>query len=814
MKDSGQVADSFCVAFFRARVHVEAITSLIGAHPYGSVANRVQMRDYILGELARIQSESSAAGFNRISFRVRGHNGGVPKDFHGADWQQVWESMGNILVHVAASTTGKAALLVSGHYDTVFFSKGASDNTAGISSMLEMIEVLAYDAPSKHELIFAFVNGEEYGLLGAADLTNFDSEFDNVAMFINVDGTPGAKQLNLRTSGGWIDLFYSAVPRPLAFVVAADIFNSGWINSDTDFSVYTEQIPGIDMVTFSHRQTYHSMKDVTLEDGVLQFQGDNMLALVRRIVNYDVDSLSSLSGDTTGHVYFSYLNSGYAVYTLTTNYIVFVMLIIGYLLVYGVIMVHRYIYWKDLGMSTSSNPILCLLSGAGFVFITFAVALGTVALFSLIASALIPMFSYTSPAMAVFAFFPMTLCAMYLTQWFLRSAERYWQNTLEVSRHRLLWGTGFCWWWLLIFASGASKRTGSTYLLFFLAFFHLVAVVLHHVFFFFGTLTEKPNTDMFEVMENAENQEDEEDKKQYDETGQVRRRPVRPVEHQRWKAAFTRPDLAWFLIFAVATVPPMLFYLDVMVPLIQLAATDMAAWVSGPLIAVLVFLLNVNFLPLSRRGHHYGIIACILLVITIFTFFPVFLGGASAFTASAPYQLIPHQVADRLTFEPNHPYTYSLKLVCEILAPDHVWTCKNNPYSCSAPGFAAPPIPTSSPIFPPHGFQYAARINSTNAWIHTITFPTGTEEVILNGIFTTVDPRNSTVTLLLSSYSATSSWTIEFNGPYGLVSVQSYWDDLASVPSMPSLIAKLPDWVTIRGRGSWLMSQIYSVAAQ
>ena len=124
---------------------------------------------------------------------------------------------------------------------------------------------------------------------------------------------------------------------------------------------------------------------------------------------------------------------------------------------------------------------------------------------------------------------------------------------------------------------------------------------------------------------------------------------------------------------------------------------------------------------------------------------------------------------------------------------------------------APPPTPTFLPIPPPHGFQFAARISTPNAWVHRIWFPTGTSEVILNGIYTQLDPTNATVNFLLSSLDATTQWTIEYNGPHQLVFVDSWWDNLEDAPAISQLIEKMPSWVTFKGRGSWLAGQRYSV---
>lgn len=798
------------------------MTNGIGARPYGSVANREKMRDYLLHRLEEIRVDTRRNGVDRISFSVRSHMGEVPKNFHGIEHKHVWESMGNIVCKVHARTSNAASLLVSAHYDTVFLSKGASDNTPSIASMLEMIYVLANDAPARHEVMFAFVNGEEFGLLGAADLSRYDAMFQSVAIFMNVDGTPGAKQLNLRTTGGFIDRAYSVVPRPLAFVVAGDIFGTGIVDSDTDWSVYSETLPGIDLVTFSHRQTYHSMKDVKIVDGFLQFQGDNMLALVRRIINLDTNSLNDIKSDRTPYVYFSILNSGYVVYTMRTNYTIFVMLIIAYLLIYMIIMVHRHLRWKDAAGTASGHPLFGLFVGALFSFASFLAPFCISALFGLAVSLFAPMVSYVSPAIIVFSFVPMSLCAIYAVQIVCRKFEKKWEQSLEINRTRLLWGTGLCWWFMLCFASGASKSAGSTYLLWFLAFFHLVAVVFHHVCYFFGLMSERLGDDMYEVMENAEDREDKLDEKEFDDTGRVRRkRPRNAIENERWKAAFYRPDIIWFWVFLISTWVPMLFFLDVMVPFVQMGATDLACWVMAPIIATITALLNLNFLPLSRRSHHYGLITTVLLVLAVITFIPLIISGAVSFTESAPYQVVPRQVGNTLSLVPEYPYAISGMKLAEILIPKAQWACgvglskNSDPYSryyqCQTKNVVEPIKPTSTPILPPHGLAYAARINSSNAWVHTLRFPLGTDAVIINDVYTAVDPHNGTITFLSGSFASTESWTVEFNGLRSFFEVDSFFDDQAAVPILGPLIQRMPDWATFQGRGSYLATQSYLV---
>lgn len=796
--------------FSRAKQYHDDITDLVGVRPYGSVANRVTMRGYLLAALEKIRVATSVNGVDRISYSARSHPGESPADYRGNENKMVWENMGNIVCRVHASTSTASAILVSAHYDTVFLSKGATDNTPSVSSMLEMIYVLAHDDPQRHEAMFVFVNGEEFGLLGSLDMSRFDSLMTKVGIVMNVDGTPGAKQLALRTTGGAVDQIYGYAPRPLAFVVGSDIFGAGLVKSDTDWSVYAEDTPAMDLVTFSHRQTYHTMKDVEIRDGLLQFQGDNMLAIIRRTIAIDITSLGSLASvDDPGNVYFSVLNRGYVLYSLHTNWVVFVLLIVGYVVIYAIILTHRFIWWRDLKMDYSSHPVICLLLGAAFILATFLICVIITAIVGFITYAFTPMFSYISAGMVVFAMGPVALCALYLSQFLLQLAERRMGQPLETNRTRLLWGTGFIWWILLCALSGASKTTGSTYLLFYLALFHLCAVVLHHVLWFFGVVKELKKDDVFEMMEDQERKEDEEDEKSYLEDGVIKTRPSRAIPHRRWLAAFSPPDMAWFGVFLLATWPPMLFWIDVMVPLLQMAATDMVCYITAPIIAILVFLLKLNFLPLSRRSHHYGVITLVFLILSVVLWLPIVLTGMTHFTANAPYQVLPEQKADKITLTAEYSYGISPHKLAMKIDDSKDWNCDGD--TCSASGFAQPVIPTSQPITPPHGLQYAAQINSSNSWIHLIQFPVGTELAVLNDVLTSVDPGNGTVVFLLDSLNKTESWTVEYTGPQGNITVSSYFDDEAAVPSMPSLIANMPDWGTFHGRGSWLATQTYIV---
>ena len=112
----------------------------------------------------------------------------------------LWESMDNVIVVIHGEK--EESMLVSAHYDTVSLSAGATDNTAAVSALMEMTSILMSPTASKpvYTLVVAFVQGEEIGSLGAAALAEFWPDFNKVVLFLNLDGTPGDKSMNFRSS--------------------------------------------------------------------------------------------------------------------------------------------------------------------------------------------------------------------------------------------------------------------------------------------------------------------------------------------------------------------------------------------------------------------------------------------------------------------------------------------------------------------------------------------------------------------------------------------------------------------------------------
>jgi len=74
----------------------------------------------------------------------------------------------NVIGIIPGEDRSKSALLLMAHYDTVWDSPGAADDTIGLASILEITRALKEDEkPFQRDLIILFTDGEEIGLAGA-----------------------------------------------------------------------------------------------------------------------------------------------------------------------------------------------------------------------------------------------------------------------------------------------------------------------------------------------------------------------------------------------------------------------------------------------------------------------------------------------------------------------------------------------------------------------------------------------------------------------------------------------------------------------
>lgn len=203
------------------------------------------------------------------------------------------------LQNVVVKLHGKSdkALMINCHFDSEYGSLGVNDDGVMCTAMLEMLRVLAKSgAKNEHSIIFLFNGSEEGNLEGLHAAHGFITQHewsDNIAAYVNLE-VQGARGKEMLFRSGpkhdWLVAKYrKAVPSPYGHVLAEEMFETGIMNSGTDFEVFRDEkrIPGLDIAISHFGWIYHTKFDtidyVTLES--IQNTGNNMLPLVKLLAN-------------------------------------------------------------------------------------------------------------------------------------------------------------------------------------------------------------------------------------------------------------------------------------------------------------------------------------------------------------------------------------------------------------------------------------------------------------------------------------------------------------------------------------------------
>ncbi|KAG8630154.1 hypothetical protein KVT40_001773 [Elsinoe batatas] len=156
--------------------------------------------------------------------------------------------------------------LVNSHYDSVSTGYGATDDGAGVVSMLQLLS--HFTSPGKqpkHGIVLLWNNGEEDGLYGAyAYLKHPISR--HTRAFLNLEGTgPGGRATLFRSTDAAVTAPYVKSKYPFGSVVSADGFKRGLVRSGTDYSVFNEALGmrGLDVAYMEPRSRYHTNQDDT-----------------------------------------------------------------------------------------------------------------------------------------------------------------------------------------------------------------------------------------------------------------------------------------------------------------------------------------------------------------------------------------------------------------------------------------------------------------------------------------------------------------------------------------------------------------------
>ncbi len=145
------------------------------------------------------------------------------------------------------------------------------------------------------DVIVLFDDGEEHGLLGAFIFVHEHPWAQEVGVVINLDarGNSGPSiMFETSDDNGWLIRQYSqAVPHPLATSASMDICRS--LPNNTDLTVFKQAgMAGLNFAFSAGLAYYHTAEDTpeNLDPRTLQHQGENALAMARRLGQLDLDA--------------------------------------------------------------------------------------------------------------------------------------------------------------------------------------------------------------------------------------------------------------------------------------------------------------------------------------------------------------------------------------------------------------------------------------------------------------------------------------------------------------------------------------------
>ena len=206
------------------------------------------------------------------------------------DVLKIYNGITNVILRIRSSDSN-ASLLLGSHIDSTLPAPGAADDGMGVGVMLEIARVLIErDEPFDNAIVFLW-NGAEETLQDGSHLysTQHPTAKDiRAAINLEAAGTTGGALLFQATSKEMIEAF-SVVPHPRGTVIAADVFASGIMISETDFNQFQQylNVSGLDMAIVGHSYFYHTQKDRLeyIERGSAQHFASNMMAVVDHLLS-------------------------------------------------------------------------------------------------------------------------------------------------------------------------------------------------------------------------------------------------------------------------------------------------------------------------------------------------------------------------------------------------------------------------------------------------------------------------------------------------------------------------------------------------
>lgn len=317
----------------------------------------------------------------------------------------------NIIVHIPANAEIKTgeAIMFMGHTDSVPMGQGASDDGVACATMLEAIRYYLNEMKNgktfSNDLLFCFVNGEEYGCYGskalAAEFTGFEDVLNRVKFCTNLEsrGTSGTVIMFETAKNNYETIkLFSEVNRSLFTCSIATLVYDTMPNY-TDYTTFKEVYQGLNMANITGGENYHTQNDNPTNVGkvYLSQQAQIVDALIAKLGNYE---LSRLYDADESAIFFSYLNLTTVVYNQTTGIILAVLCILLWLgnVILGIVKKNQ------TGKKTAKafvGLIAALALGAGAAFVCYFLFQWIAVLFGIIDVNMVGTIMYSNTAIVI-----------------------------------------------------------------------------------------------------------------------------------------------------------------------------------------------------------------------------------------------------------------------------------------------------------------------------------------------------------------------------------------------------------------------------
>ncbi|XP_017150675.1 endoplasmic reticulum metallopeptidase 1 isoform X1 [Drosophila miranda] len=297
----------------------------IGPKVVGSDGNENKTVQFLLKELALIEANVLDEYFDiEIDLQI------VSGSYIHWTMVNMYQAVQNIVVKLSPkNSTSDTYLLVNSHFDSKPTSPSAGDAGQMVVTILEVLRVMSSTKQTfEHPIVFLLNGAEENPLQASHGFITQHKWASKCTVLINLDAAgSGGREILFQTGPNhpWLVNYYKKnAKHPFATTMAEEIFQTGILPSDTDFTIFTKysKLVGLDIAQCINGYTYHTKYDRfdVIPRTSIQNTGENVLSLVRGLSN--ATELHDPEAYASGHaVFFDVLGLYFISYSQSTGVI-------------------------------------------------------------------------------------------------------------------------------------------------------------------------------------------------------------------------------------------------------------------------------------------------------------------------------------------------------------------------------------------------------------------------------------------------------------------------------------------------------------